>query len=43
MTVEAIRALKMANDELRMENEAMKTQLDKITTALAGAGIAVEK
>jgi hypothetical protein len=43
MTVEAIRALKMENDDLKMENAAMKSRLDKITAALAGAGIAVEK
>ncbi|MEK7257132.1 MAG: tail fiber domain-containing protein, partial [Bacteroidota bacterium] len=57
MTVEAIRALdlqieqlKIENVELRMENATFKSrletqtsQLDKITAALAGAGIAVEK
>ncbi|MEK7254422.1 MAG: tail fiber domain-containing protein, partial [Bacteroidota bacterium] len=53
MTVEAIRALNEEIGNLKMENAAqaaeierlkkVETQLDKITAALTGAGIAVEK
>ena len=50
MTVEAIRALnekiaalELENDAQKKENEDLKSQLDRITAALAGAGIAVEK
>ncbi|MEK7255289.1 MAG: tail fiber domain-containing protein [Bacteroidota bacterium] len=43
MTVEAIRALNEENQALKAQVETLTSQLDKITAALAGAGIAVEK
>ncbi len=43
MAVEAIRVLHNENEALKNKVESLTSQLDKITAALTGAGIAVEK
>ncbi|MEK7254431.1 MAG: tail fiber domain-containing protein, partial [Bacteroidota bacterium] len=43
MTVEAIRALYQENEALKAKVDTLTSQLEKITAALQGAGIAVEK
>ena len=43
LLIEELGKLKAENAALKAEFQGAKSQLDKITAALAGAGIAVEK
>ena len=43
MKVEAIRAMNEENETLKAKVEILTSQLDKITAALQGVGITVEK